>query len=265
MEADEFSRKIENAKQQAESLQHHVEMGAEYRGQISPETTQALVDTLEELHVSQEELRLSNAELIEARLALESEKLRYYELFVFAPDGYLVTDALGLIKEANLMACAMLGVENSDQFNGKPLSLYIHEDDKRAFRRGLNTLKNQDLLTNWQITLAPSKKSDPFPVLLTVTTNRDAEGQLVGLRWLLRDISLRVNAEQALKESHSELEERVADRTHNLKIMVRSMAGREVRMAELKQVIKSLRNQLIAEGITPVADDPLLENLDNHR
>jgi len=35
------------------------------------------------------------------------------------------------------------------------------------------------------------------------------------------------------------------------------MAGREVRMAELKGVIRKLRAQLEAVGLTPVADDPL--------
>jgi hypothetical protein len=40
------------------------------------------------------------------------------------------------------------------------------------------------------------------------------------------------------------------------------MAGREVRMAELKDAIKELRTQLRDANLTPVADDPLLGNLD---
>ena len=36
------------------------------------------------------------------------------------------------------------------------------------------------------------------------------------------------------------------------------MAGREVRMAELKDVIRQLRAQLEEAGLTPVADDSLL-------
>ena len=36
------------------------------------------------------------------------------------------------------------------------------------------------------------------------------------------------------------------------------MIGREVRMAELKKVIKSLREQLKDNEIIPIANDPLL-------
>ena len=47
-------------------------------------------------------------------------------------------------------------------------------------------------------------------------------------------------------------------RTADLQKLVNAMAGREVRMAELKDVIRELRAQLKDAGLTPVADDPLL-------
>lgn len=75
------------------------------------------------------------------------------------------------------------------------------------------------------------------------------------------EIEQRVQAQQALIEAHDKLEERVKERTDDLNMLVNSMAGREVRMAELKKVIKKLRAQLIAAGIVPIADDPLAEEL----
>ena len=57
------------------------------------------------------------------------------------------------------------------------------------------------------------------------------------------------------------LEEKVADRTSELQIMVNSMVGREVRMADLKDVIIKLRRQLEAAGMEPIADDPLKSGL----
>ena len=54
-----------------------------------------------------------------------------------------------------------------------------------------------------------------------------------------------------------ELEQRVDDRTYELRTMVNVMAGREGRMADLKEVIKKLRRQIKDAGMTPVADDPL--------
>lgn len=67
---------------------------------------------------------------------------------------------------------------------------------------------------------------------------------------------------QQIQNHADELEEAVEDRTSELQILVNSMAGREVRMAELKGVIKRLRKQLIVAGLKPVADDPLNEPID---
>ena len=52
--------------------------------------------------------------------------------------------------------------------------------------------------------------------------------------------------------------EGVRKQTAELKRMVNLMAGREVRMAELKGAIRELRAQLEEAGPAPVADDPLL-------
>ncbi len=55
------------------------------------------------------------------------------------------------------------------------------------------------------------------------------------------------------------LENRVKERTEELNKTINLMAGREVRMAELKKVIKKLRKQLEDARITPIANDPLEE------
>ncbi|GAB4533558.1 MAG: hypothetical protein Fur0018_22950 [Anaerolineales bacterium] len=53
------------------------------------------------------------------------------------------------------------------------------------------------------------------------------------------------------------LEARIRERTAELQRLVNLMAGREVRMAQLKEVIQQLQEQLLAAGLTPVVDDPL--------
>lgn len=72
---------------------------------------------------------------------------------------------------------------------------------------------------------------------------------------------LKMTAE-ALETLNAELDERVRERTEDLNTMVQLMAGREVRMAELKKVIKQLRKQIKDAGLQPVADDPLVWNKD---
>src|SRR5262245_15130376 len=77
---------------------------------ILPELLEDLQVALEELHVAEEEQHQQNEALAAARLTAEAERQRYQELFDFAPDGYLVTDADGIIQEANRAAAALLGV-----------------------------------------------------------------------------------------------------------------------------------------------------------
>jgi len=72
----------------------------------------------------------------------------------------------------------------------------------------------------------------------------------------LLDTLRRSNKELRRYQEH--LEDLVAERTAELRKLVTLMAGREVRMAELKDVIRKLRAQLEEAGLRPVADDPLL-------
>lgn len=53
------------------------------------------------------EVREQNESLLLAQETLEAERQRYRDLFEWAPDGYLVTDANGVIREANEAALAL--------------------------------------------------------------------------------------------------------------------------------------------------------------
>jgi len=69
-------------------------------------------------------------------------------------------------------------------------------------------------------------------------------------------------ANEDLEQHRKHLEEMIRERTDKLQKTVNLMAGREIRMAELKETILELRAQLEEEGLTPVADDPLREIID---
>jgi len=62
---------------------------------------------------------------------------------------------------------------------------------------------------------------------------------------------------QRLSDYADSLESKIKDRTKELTKMVDHMAGREIRMAELKEVIEKLQKQLIDQGIEPAVQDPL--------
>ena len=159
------------------------------------------MDTLEELHVAEEELRQSNAELSGTRNSLEAERYRYQQLFDFAPGGYLVTDPLGMIREANQAASALLGIR-PEKLVGKPLGPYIHMDEHDQFRQHLTQLNKTDQTRQWETTLV-SRQKEPIPVSLTAAATRGPDGTLTSLRWLLHDTTEQVRAKNKLQESES--------------------------------------------------------------
>src|SRR5881296_3671636 len=97
------------------------------------EDVEKMAVMIEELRVVEEELRVQNEELATARQTVEAERARYHELFQFAPDGYVVTDAAGIILEVNRAASAMLNAPRHRLLR-KPLVLYVAGAEREAFR-----------------------------------------------------------------------------------------------------------------------------------
>lgn len=206
MSPDTFYRQIEAARQRLEALEQRAGGSADQGGLIS-ETLQELSTALEELHVAAEELRHQNEELAMSRQAIEAERQRYQDLFEFAPDGYLVTDLEGTIREANRVAASLLGVRQGF-LAGKPLFVYVGEEARRSFHARLTQVQ-EDARTSesWEIPLQP-REGASFPAALTVGLACDAGGRPSGLRWLIRDITERKRVEgereklvQALQDS----------------------------------------------------------------
>lgn len=161
---------------------------------------QELEQTLEELQVTQGKLQQQNEYLATSRLLIEREQQRYQNLFDFAPDGYVVTDALGRIREANQATAALL-YQEQEFLIGKPLSIFIPQSERSAFRTQLEQLgKRPHPAKKWELNLKP-KRGKVFPAAITVGTISDEHRKLLGFRWLIRDITASKRAEAALSES----------------------------------------------------------------
>ncbi|MBI2918368.1 MAG: PAS domain S-box protein [Chloroflexi bacterium] len=164
---------------------------------------QEIHNSLEEMTVAQEELRAQNDELAALTQAVETQRRRYQELFAFAPDGYLVTDANGLIREANRAASTLLGLPES-LLMGAPLASFVLEADRKAFRSLVSTLARTSAGRELEIQVQP-RHGEPIVAALTVAPNLGRDGKLLGLRWMVRDITERKRASEALKASEARL------------------------------------------------------------
>jgi len=154
---------------------------------------------LEELRVAEEELRQQNEQLAVANEAALVQRRRYQELFDFAPDVYLVTDAQGNIQEANRAALTRLQVR-ALSVAGKPLIVFIAADARRAFSALLARLRQGEEVRGEELRIRP-RRGEPFPAVLYVAAAHDAAGRLVALRWLLHDVAALHEARRRLVQA----------------------------------------------------------------
>ena len=195
---DRFHYKVETMQQQVDEL-HRRAIASRAQPHVSlTDIIEELNISLEELQAAEEELRQQNEELLATRQVVEAERQRYRELFDFAPDGYLVTDTAGAIQEANRAAAALLNI-SQPFLVGKPLLVFLTEAERKSFYTRLNRLLVAGQVEQWEVRVQPSRGA-AFDAGLTVAAVRDSRGQVVSLRWLLRDITERKQTEAALRE-----------------------------------------------------------------
>lgn len=187
MDLDELSRQVESMHR--EFLRLRPAAGGEADESETrmrwAETSESLGVTLEELRVVEEELRRQNVELERSRQAIAAERQRYRELFELAPDGYVTTDLLGVIKEANRAAGELLGV-SPRSLAGKPLANYVAVTDRMKFRGGVNRLQRAGRREDWSVRIEPRGMTG-FDAVVTAAVVRDWDGTPTGYRWLIRE------------------------------------------------------------------------------
>ena len=97
----------------------------------SPSTGAAALAVLHELQVYQVELDLQDEELRRSRADLEMTLSRQVQLYDFAPVGCFTVDRSTTLRELNLTAASMLGVER-DRLLGRSLDSFLAPQSARA-------------------------------------------------------------------------------------------------------------------------------------
>jgi PAS domain-containing protein len=144
-----------------------------------------LAAVLEQLETANEELRVAEEELADQRrrvhelLAGHDAAVRARDtVFALLPLGVVVTDSLGVVRQANVAAADLLGIPLL-RLPGKPLVSAVAADDRRRFRDLLADLVGGVPEVRADLVLSPRDR-EPQPVEALGLAD---EGGL--LRWVL--------------------------------------------------------------------------------
>ncbi|MEA5604317.1 ATP-binding protein [Nostoc sp. UHCC 0252] len=158
-------------------------------------------------------LQRQNEELFKTQQDLVVQSQRYQELFEEVPDAYLITDTKGLIQEANSATTTLLNISKSFLL-GQLLEIYVLEREIIAFHLKLTHLRDRAEIPDWkmqewEVNLRPRNKM-PIIAAIKVVAIRNQYGKLVGLRWLLRDISESKRTQGKLKWAEEAMRQALA-------------------------------------------------------
>lgn len=207
----------------------------------SPSELDALVH---ELDVVNAELNLQNETLREAQSELEESRARYADLFDFAPVGYVTLDEQGRIEEINLAAAGMLGAPRC-RLLGQHFRSRLPARDSAPFLEELDKCLETGEAASSQWCLGP-RNGDPLWVQVRMAPAPLQGGREKVCQMALTDVTQRVRAEHALAAVNSQLETRVAERTHQLRALASELVQTEQRERQhLAQVLHDHLQQLL--------------------
>jgi PAS domain S-box-containing protein len=203
----EFERQADALIRRLEALSERVmDATGDPPSPLVAEMLEELSAAVEELEVSTEEIHGQNEALAEAKKQLDLESARYRDLFDLAPDGYLVTDTVGVILESNRAASEMLGTPGHF-LNQKPVVVFVDAADRRLVLDHLHDAVTGDHgpVVEFEARFSPPGH-DSFSASVHLTVGgasgaADPAGPRV--RWLVRDVSRRTEAERLLTASET--------------------------------------------------------------
>ncbi len=153
-------------------------------------------ELVHELQTYQIELEMQNEELQKSWKDLEDAKLKYYDLFEFAPVGYYSLNEKEIIKDVNITGADLLGFEKSEIINSAFIR-FMNFDSRRIFYKHLKKVKKTGTGQSCTLDFIKNDGNTLHAHLETLPIQKDE----LNYRITVTNITELIHAEEALRES----------------------------------------------------------------
>ncbi len=208
-------RSNETATPSDRSLRQSAEKEARANGRPDHLSKMDMHALCHELEVHQIELEMQNEELLRAQVELAASEEKYWDLYEFAPIGYLTLEDSGKILEANLTAASILGTEKKYLINNL-FQAYLATGGGLEFMDFCRRVMDSDVKQTAEFRLRGARSDGKANLWILAEGRAIQNGINQGFRMAVTDISKRKQAEEELLKSKDELNLRVAERTEDL-------------------------------------------------
>ena len=151
---------------------------------------------LHELETKKIALEKQNDELRHTQTTLENSRKRYADLYDFAPVGYVTFDGKGVVREINLTAASMLGVER-ERLIDQPFQPFVAEENLAHFGKQLGKRNDPKERLTCELRLV-CKDGSTIPVVMQSVLIRSGGKKDYVCSAAFTDITARKRAEHLL-------------------------------------------------------------------
>jgi PAS domain S-box-containing protein len=232
-------------------------------------------ELIEELRTHQIELELQNEELQATQRALEASRVRYKELFDFAPATYVIFNEDGLVRDINVTGVSLLRVTRQRILN-KPFWLYVRSEHRDALAHHLRAVTETQSQKACELELQRKDGSRLWARLHS--TPRQGPDEENRIRTALLDITERKELEQDLvaareKAEHATEAQRafLSNMSHEIRTPLTSVIGFAEALGEMveagekyefAQSIRSSGRRLL-DTLNSILDYTRIQNQDD--
>ncbi|MBF0227060.1 MAG: response regulator [Desulfobacterales bacterium] len=193
---------------------------------------------IQKINVYQIELELQNKELNAAYQLAEDNKKKYFDLYDFAPVGYLSIDKMGIILNINITGAKMLRVDRKSLIN-QDFSHFIDPQFMDIFRNHCQNVFETKTKQTCEIKLIRQDKTSIY-IQMDCIAESDINGYVNQIRGTITDISAlkesqdKVNLSNQIFEQINQTDKKI-DMIQNILVLIKNFSQIEAIGLRLKE------------------------------